>query len=149
MGTSIRALSPRVSGELIAKKSKNITIDDSGIQKCAEFLLDRIRSGKIRLESLFQKDGIHLKAVNNEEFGADYVFFISTLNFSFWTPEAGPKWQVQYKGSLHTGYMGLVAAVNKALDSGINLTDPQFYGNITEDNLNKLLMGEGGVPCAL
>ena len=99
MTTSIRALSPRVSGELIAKKSKNITIDDSGIQKCAEFLLDRIRSGKIRLESLFQKDGIHLKAVNNEEFGADYVFFISTLNFSFWTPEAGPKWQVQYKVS--------------------------------------------------
>ena len=45
--------------------------------------------------------------------------------------------------------MGLVAAVNKALDSGINLTDPQFYGNITEDQLNKLLMGEGGVPCAL
>ena len=54
-----------------------------------------------------------------------------------------------FQGSLHTGYMGLVAAVNKALDSGINLTDPQFYGNITEDKLNKLLMGEGGVPCAL
>ena len=54
-----------------------------------------------------------------------------------------------FQGSLHTGYMGLVAAVNKALDNGINLTDPQFYGNITEDNLNKLLMGEGGVPCAL
>ena len=54
-----------------------------------------------------------------------------------------------FQGSLHTGYMGLVAAVNKALDSGINLTDPQFYGNITEDQLNKLLMGEGGVPCAL
>ena len=45
--------------------------------------------------------------------------------------------------------MGLVAAVNKALDNGINLTDPQFYGNITEDKLNELLMGEGGVPCAL
>ena len=45
--------------------------------------------------------------------------------------------------------MGLVAAVNKALDSGINLTDPQFYADITEDKLNRFLMGEDGVPCAL
>ena len=45
--------------------------------------------------------------------------------------------------------MGLVAAVNKALDTGVNLTDPHYYADITEDKLNRFLMGEGGVPCAL
>ena len=45
--------------------------------------------------------------------------------------------------------MGLVAAVNKALDDGVNLTDPHYYADITEDKLDRLLMGEGGVPCAL
>ena len=94
---SISSLSPRMSGDWIASNAKHVTIDDSGIEKCAKFLLDRILSGKIRLESLFQKDGIHRKAMDDENFGANYVFFISTLNFSFWTPEEGPKWQVEYK----------------------------------------------------
>jgi len=143
------SLSPRVTGEWMASHAKHITIDDCGVEKCAKFLLDRILSGKIRLESLFQKDGIHRKAVDDENFGANYVFFISTLNFSFWTPEEGPKWQVEYNGSLHTGYMGLVAAVNKALDNGVNLTDPHYYADITEDKLNRFLMGEGSIPCAL
>ena len=92
-----KGLSPRISGAWIASNAKHITIDDSGIEKCAKFLLDRISNGNIRLESLFQKDGIHRKAVDDENFGANYVFFISTLNFSFWTPEEGPKWQVEYK----------------------------------------------------
>ena len=95
--TSLTSLSPRSSGEWIASNAKHISIEDPGIEKCAKFLLDRIQSGKIQLESLFQKDGIHKKAIDDEDFGANYVFFISTLNFSFWTPEEGPKWQVEYK----------------------------------------------------
>ena len=43
--------------------------------------------------------------------------------------------------------MGLLAAVNKALDNGINITDPEYYADMTEEKLNSLLMGEDGVPC--
>ena len=95
--TAISSLSPRMSGTWIASNAKHVTIDEAGIERCAKFLLDRISCGKISVVSLFEKDGIHQKAIDDEDFGANYLFFIATLNFSFWTPEEGPKWQVEYK----------------------------------------------------
>jgi hypothetical protein len=142
-------LSPRASGALIASLSRHVTIDAAGVQKCADFILGRIGEGKVSLEALFQKDGMHPKDVSDDAFGANFVFFVSTLNFSFWTAEDEPKWEVEYKGERYTGYLGLVAATNKALDKGIKLVDPDFYGNISEAELDKLLMGENDVSCAL
>ncbi|KAI8978272.1 hypothetical protein BD414DRAFT_445492 [Trametes punicea] len=70
----------------------------------------------------------------------DWIFFISTLNFSFWSELEGQpgRYGVEWRdgwGSerrvVHTGYWSLVAAVNRALEEGIPITDPSFYASET------------------
>lgn len=39
--------------------------------------------------------------------------------------------------------------MNRTLDAGIPLTDPKFYENISEDDLNKHLMGDDNIPCPM
>ena len=39
--------------------------------------------------------------------------------------------------------------MNRTLDAGIPLTDSKFYENISEDDLNKHLMGDDNIPCPM
>ena len=70
--------------------------------------------------------------------GIDWVFFADTLNFSFWMPEDGPQYLVTYRGTTHTGYLAMCAAINRALDSGVRLTDPKYFVDI--DQLTRILV---------
>ena len=36
-----------------------------------------------------------------------------------------------------------------SLDSGVKLTSPEFYKDISEERLNELLMGDNGIPIPL
>ncbi|TRY69104.1 hypothetical protein TCAL_01430 [Tigriopus californicus] len=140
-------LSPRESGELVAKNAQNIVIDHDGVKKCAEFLADRLKQGGLRMEDLFKKTEIHPQSA--DEAGAKWVFFADVLNFSFWHQEDQPQYAITYKGNRYTGYLSLCAAINRTLDQGIPLTDPDFFGTITEDQLDGYLKGDQGVSCPL
>ncbi|KAG9036427.1 hypothetical protein FRB95_008968 [Tulasnella sp. JGI-2019a] len=75
----------------------------------------------------------------------DWVFFVSSLNFCFWSAlndeqRYGVEWYeegwnaLQYppeerRKKIFTGYWSLPAAMNKALEQGIPITDPTFYSN--------------------
>ena len=54
-----------------------------------------------------------------------------------------------FQGKKYTGYLGLVAATNRAIDAGIPLVKPTFYANIDEAKLDEILKGENGIPCPL
>ena len=43
----------------------------------------------------------------------------------------------------------MCAAINRTLEKGIPLTDPDFYGDVTAETLNEYLMGDGGIPCPM
>ncbi|KAI0765687.1 hypothetical protein BD413DRAFT_494657 [Trametes elegans] len=66
----------------------------------------------------------------------DWIFLISSLNFSFWSElegqpgRYGVEWREGWDSErivVHTGYWSLVAAVDRALEEGIPITDPTFY----------------------
>jgi len=67
-----------------------------------------------------------------------WLFVISSLNFSFWSEKEGQsdrygvKWRESWTSNertVWTGYWSLVAAVNRALEEGIPITDPHFYSS--------------------
>ncbi|KZS92893.1 hypothetical protein SISNIDRAFT_454825 [Sistotremastrum niveocremeum HHB9708] len=67
----------------------------------------------------------------------DWIFLVSSLNFSFWSEyEDGQRFGVEWKRSwesndrhVWTGYWSLLAAINRALDNKIPITDPSFYAS--------------------
>ena len=153
-------LSPRESGHVVAKHSKHIKICDDGIESCAKEVVNRIQSGKIKLvnddpkkgEGTFnflKKDIVHPQVA--DQHGVDWVFFMDALNFSFWNFSTGAHKQylVTYKGVTYTGYLAFLAATCRTLDSGVPLTTPSFYRNVTKQDLSSYLLGDDGVECPL
>ncbi|KAH9057522.1 hypothetical protein EDB87DRAFT_1565154 [Lactarius vividus] len=68
----------------------------------------------------------------------DWIFLISSLNFSFWSQYDGTdccygvEWREGWGSDhrvVHTGYWSLVAALDRALEEGIPITDPSFYAS--------------------
>ncbi|RPD57443.1 hypothetical protein L226DRAFT_467652 [Lentinus tigrinus ALCF2SS1-7] len=70
----------------------------------------------------------------------NWIFLISSLNFSFWSElegqhgRYGVEWREGWDSDrmvVHTGYWSLVAAIDRALEDGIPITDPAFYASET------------------
>ncbi|KAF8514785.1 hypothetical protein JB92DRAFT_2718831 [Gautieria morchelliformis] len=69
----------------------------------------------------------------------DWIFLVSSLNFSFWSEKTGTvegelcfgvEWREGWgdrRKKIWRGYWSLVAAINKALEANIPITDPLFY----------------------
>ncbi|PHH60531.1 hypothetical protein CDD81_1578 [Ophiocordyceps australis] len=68
-----------------------------------------------------------------------FIFTMDLLNFSFWSPlPADKRFAVEYRGTRWTGYWSLVAALQRALDDGIPVTDVHFWQSDDECNMDTL-----------
>ena len=54
-----------------------------------------------------------------------------------------------FQNTTHTGYMSLCAAMNRTLDSGVDLINPEFYAKVDEEKLDEYLKGDNEVSCPL
>ncbi|KAK0634562.1 hypothetical protein B0T17DRAFT_611549 [Bombardia bombarda] len=68
-----------------------------------------------------------------------FIFTMDLLNFSFWSekPDA-ERFAVSYRDRRWTGYWSLVAALQRALDEGIPITDSHFWQDEEECTLDVL-----------
>lgn len=68
---------------------------------------------------------------SKDESTVDFIFTMDLLNFSFWSEERDEEKRcaIEYRGRKWTGYRGLVAALQRALDEGIPITDPEYWVN--------------------
>lgn len=148
------AASPRSSGQSIAAGARHVTVSQEGVRRCAEYVASRVDCGDVSLDKYFEKSALRPNfgkegACDDEEAVANWVFFSDTLNFSFWNRDGDEQYEVTYGGTKYTGFLSMVAAINRTLDSGVNLTDPKVYRDIKEDALDEYLKGDGGVACPM
>ncbi|KAI8974944.1 hypothetical protein BDB01DRAFT_378985 [Pilobolus umbonatus] len=101
-------------------------------------ILDNMKSRQYSTHT-WKEHPLHPKQANDSTI--DWIFLVDLLNFSFWSDidcidKSVPhpdRYAVQYKGQLYTGYWSLCAAINRALDKGIPITDPHYYGYTATD----------------
>ncbi|XP_071443582.1 queuosine 5'-phosphate N-glycosylase/hydrolase-like [Hetaerina americana] len=74
-----------------------------------------------------------------EEQAVDFLFVADVMNFCFWPDKGSPKWVVSWNGKSYTGYYALCAALRKAQEEKVPITDPNFYSTISEEQLRKIL----------
>ncbi|XP_055998805.1 Q-nucleotide N-glycosylase 1-like isoform X2 [Ostrea edulis] len=86
---------------------------------------------------------------DQNEAALDWVFVADTLNFSFWSDDESHKYCIKYKGREYTGYWSWCAALNRALDNGVRITDASFYADIDEKKLAEILKSDSDVPIPL
>lgn len=129
------ALSPKASGKLIASLSKNVKINENGITKLGNVLIEEIKSGRLSAKNFSQVEH-HPKST--EPHALDWLFVVDTLNFCFWHKETEEGWKVDG----YTGYFALCAAINRALKENIDILNPKFYSVITEKQTRNIFRGD-------
>lgn len=70
----------------------------------------------------------------------DHIFFIDSLNFSFW-PDENQDFSID--GEI--GYWALCAAIKRALDEKIPIINPEYYGHIEFQQLRYLFRTDNGI----
>ncbi|CAD7014308.1 queuosine salvage protein [Ceratitis capitata] len=132
------ALSPRESGEHIVKNAKFVTVIPEGIERLANEVVSRLKSGELDPKNFSQND-VHPKC--DDAHAIEWIFVVDTLNFCFWTPNDYTK----YKVDGYTGYFALCAAINRAMLEGIDITNAAYYSKIDVDTLRKVFRSDDGV----
>ncbi|KAI8056093.1 hypothetical protein BDF22DRAFT_673763 [Syncephalis plumigaleata] len=123
------------SAHFIAEHSKDVSIDMNSVERAATTLLLQMEKTSYTTENWRQHP---LNPSYPTEITIDWIFVIDLLNFSFWSNagEFSPdRYTVIYNGEAYTGYWALCAAINRAIDEGIPITQPSFYANATDAQL--------------
>ncbi|KAL7060703.1 hypothetical protein AAHC03_09220 [Spirometra sp. Aus1] len=124
-GTPSEHLSPRESAKFITEHADHVKINNDAIQPLAQKFYDDLKTGTFG--SSWTDIAMHPKAMDVST--VRWIFLVDSLNFSFWTE--GVKYVVSFRGEAHTGYMALCAAVNRALEEGIDLLDANVLASLT------------------
>lgn len=83
------------------------------LSKCFKFqVFNELLAGNISPDE-FSDHPCHPMASNA---AANWLFFVDTLNFCFWSGDGSQHWEVVWKDVAYTGYFALCAAVNKAME---------------------------------
>ena len=112
---------------------------DSGKTKAAAEMIWQAMQKKDYSTYTWSEHELHPKT--KDEATLDFIFTMDLLNFSFWSEEMdeSKRFAIEYKGKRWTGYWSLVAALRRALEEQIPITDPEYWidEDVCTDNVLK------------
>ncbi|XP_065203580.1 queuosine 5'-phosphate N-glycosylase/hydrolase isoform X2 [Planococcus citri] len=132
------------SCELVAKEA-DIKIDLACAKELANKVYQEVIDRKLT-NQIFHSAAVHPKEKNEKSI--NWIFLIDTLNFCFWSTNKS-QWRVTWNGETYSGYFALCAAVNRAMDEGIDMTNPEVYGNLSFEKFSHILKGDNDVELSL
>ncbi|KAL4990123.1 hypothetical protein BDW68DRAFT_155097 [Aspergillus falconensis] len=108
----------------------DVALNPSKTKEAADTIWRQMQKKEYSTSSWSEHE-LHPKAKN--ESTVDFIFTMDLLNFSFWSAEPEEKrFAIEYRGKKWTGYWSLVAALQRALDENIEITNPRFWINEEE-----------------
>ncbi|RFU81323.1 hypothetical protein TARUN_897 [Trichoderma arundinaceum] len=139
-GVSIKDEEPETGvlpdAEYVYNHGIDVAIDMRSTKRAAETIYAQMQE-KSYSTSTWSSHELHPKT--KDEATVAFIFTMDLLNFSFWSelPD-DERFAIEYKGKRWTGYWSLVAAMQRALEEDIPITDPHFWQNEDECNLESL-----------
>ncbi|KAI2631644.1 hypothetical protein GGS21DRAFT_153813 [Xylaria nigripes] len=122
--------------EYVYDNSIDVALDMRATKNAAALIYDQMAKKEYSTQSWSEHE-LHPKT--KDEFCVAFIFTMDLLNFSFWSPSPeGQRFAVFYRDKTWTGYWSLVASLQRALEEDIPITDPHFWQNEEECNLDSL-----------
>ncbi|CAB4481639.1 uncharacterized protein OCT59_001965 [Rhizophagus irregularis] len=143
------------SAYFISKNSKDVFIPQDSIQEAANTIYSNMKKLKYSI-SVWKQHELHPKVANED--AINWIFLVDLLNFSFWSDlekEKGSniqeRFSIYHKDKIYTGYWSLCAAINRAIDEGIQITNPSVYAsseNLSDDKIKYIFRSHTseGIP---
>ena len=72
-----------------------------------------------------------------------YLLVLDSLNFCFWPPLGMLRWEINDALGKLSGYYALAAALKRAVESGIPITEAEYLAELSLDQLGQILGGQG------
>ncbi|KAF3043395.1 hypothetical protein E8E12_004403 [Didymella heteroderae] len=113
------------AAEFIYDNSIDVALDMRSTKLAAQLILDEMEKREYSTKT-WSSHELHPKA--KDENTVNFIFTMDLLNFSFWSEKPDEeRFAVEYKEKRWTGYWGLVAVLQRALDEDIPITSPEFW----------------------
>ncbi len=77
---------------------------------------------------------------------ANWMLLVDALNFCFWGEPGEARWSVEWRGKTWDGYYALAAALTRAMDEGVPLTDAAYLADLSASQLAEILRPAPGCP---
>ncbi|XP_078141221.1 queuosine 5'-phosphate N-glycosylase/hydrolase [Centroberyx gerrardi] len=147
-------LSPRESGRFVAERSQDVFVEEEGVRRVAEMLYT-LRHSEDLTASGWKKANPLAPAPTSDQgslslFTAcsalNWVFVVDTMNFSFWPETESQQCEVTYRGTTYRGYMTLCAAITRAMEEGVPITDPKYFSQMSMEELGRVLRSDNATP---
>ncbi|KAG6445927.1 hypothetical protein O3G_MSEX004198 [Manduca sexta] len=135
-------LSPAQSGEFIAQHSRHVKIHKEGLDKLCREIVKSCSSSKLQIPDT----GTNIIRPNKDDpQAADWVFVADALNFCFWSYTGAEKWTVDGQ----SGYYALEAALSRAIKEGHDISNPDYYSKISEEQLRNIMRSDNDTQIPL
>ncbi|TRY99450.1 hypothetical protein DNTS_022995 [Danionella cerebrum] len=137
-------LSPRESGKFVSEHSRDVSVEEDGVKRVAQMIYDLRDAEEFTASGWKQKNA--LAPSPDSDNAINWVFVTDTMNFSFWPEREEEQCEVSCRGGIYRGYMALCAAITRAMDEGVPITDPAFFSEMSEAELAKVLRSDSETP---
>ncbi|QDS74677.1 hypothetical protein FKW77_009555 [Venturia effusa] len=118
------------SAQFIYDNSIDVALDMRGTRTAARRIWKQMQDKGYSTKTWSEHE-LHPKT--KDEATIKFIFTMDLLNFSFWSyKDAHERFAIAYRGKKWTGYWSLVAALQRALDTGVPITSPSFWHNEAE-----------------
>ncbi|RXN38503.1 UPF0553 C9orf64-like protein [Labeo rohita] len=139
-----KALSPRESSQFVAERSRDVFVDEDGVKRVAQMIYELRESEEFTASGWKMMNPLAPSPDSDE--AINWVFVTDTMNFSFWPEREEEQCEVVCRGNTYRGYMSLCAAVTRAMDEGVPITNPTYFSQISEAELAKVLRSDSDTP---
>jgi hypothetical protein len=113
------------SAEYIYNNAIDVALDMTGTKAAAARIHAMMHEKQYSTHTWSQHE---LHPQTRDEAALNFIFTMDLLNFSFWSElPAEERFCVDFRGQRWTGYWSLVAALQRALEEGLNITSPSYW----------------------
>jgi hypothetical protein len=113
------------SAQFIYDNSVDVALDMLSTKRAAASILAEMQKRNYTTKTWSEHE-LHPKT--KDESTVNFIFTMDLLNFSFWSEKGEEeRWAVVYRGKRWTGYWGLVAVLQRALEQDVPITSPEFW----------------------
>ncbi|GAA5883242.1 hypothetical protein JCM16303_007325 [Sporobolomyces ruberrimus] len=144
------------SARKVTDISQHVKLDKNGIKRASEQILSQLVKEPYTPSSWSLVPLHPVPALHSPEFILNWIFLVSSLNFSFWSSLPSQKrYGVEYETAcdgkakegegevVWTGYFSLLAALHRAIEEGIDVTNPRWYGKeATDEDLRRVFRSD-------
>ncbi|KAF3071114.1 hypothetical protein GL218_00475 [Daldinia childiae] len=122
--------------EYVCDNSIDVALNMRASKNAAALIYEQMQQKEFSTASWSEHE-LHPKT--KDESTVAFIFTMDLLNFSFWSlhPEE-ERFAISYRDKTWTGYWSLVASLQRALEEDIPITDPHYWQNEEECNLESL-----------